>query len=104
MPDQAQLDAARRVLFVLDEQGRTLGKSRLYQSYESNAQAYAQAKQAYASAQTSALGDPARADSWPLSSATYQQAVDDAYHTWQAEGAAQVEQALNTLQVAGIKP
>ena len=99
---QKQIDDARKVLFQLDEEGNIVGKSRLYRNYITNAEAYAQAKTDYAVAQAMALANPALAASWPLTSSSYQQKVENAYDTLKTEGAEKVERSLDILESVGI--
>jgi hypothetical protein len=102
-PDvQKQIDAAQAVLYDLDTDGSILSKSDLYKKYEKNAAAYALAKANYAIAMAEAKSDPAKAEVWPMTSATYQQAVDDAYDTWKTEGATKIEQALDVIASTGV--
>jgi hypothetical protein len=102
-PDvQKQIDAATAVLYDLDTDGSILGKSDLYKKYEKNAAAYAMAKATYAIAMAEAKTDPAKAEVWPMTSATYQNAVDDAYDTLKTEGAPKIEQALDVIASEGV--
>jgi hypothetical protein len=103
-PDvQKQIDDAKKVLYQLDpDDGSIAGKSALYKTYVKNAEAYAQAKTDFTIAQNTALADPATARSWPLLSAGYKQKVDDAYDTFQTEGAEKVERALDIVESVGI--
>lgn len=100
---QQQIDEARKVLFELDKDGGIVGKSKLYKTYLSNAEAHAQATADFAAAQASALANPATAASWPLLSAAYQQKVDNAYDTFRTEGAEKVEWAIGILASVGIR-
>jgi hypothetical protein len=99
---QQQIDQAQAVLYELDTDGSILGKSKLYKTYEKNSAAYAMAKALYATAMAQAKSDPAKAEIWPMTSATYQQTVDDAYDTWKTEGAEKVERALDILGSVGV--
>lgn len=103
-PDiQKQIDDAKKVLYDLDpSDGSILGKSDLYKRYEKNAMAYARAKTDFANAQTAALANPTTAASWPMTSAVYQQAVDDAYDTLKTEGAEKVERAIDIIGSVGV--
>ena len=92
---EPQIDAARRVLYILDDQGNIVDKTRLYKQYEQNATAYAMAKKDYADAQAKALADPALASTWPLAAVSYQQKVDNAWNTLNPEGAEKVERAVD---------
>jgi hypothetical protein len=99
---QAQIDAATKVLYELDDDGSILTKSKLYKNYLKNAAAYAKAKSDYADAQVAALANPAKADSWPMNSTTYQQAVDDAYDSLKTEGAEKIERARDIIESIGV--
>jgi hypothetical protein len=102
-PDvQKQINDAQAVLYDLDTDGSILGKSKLYKTYEKNAAAYALAKASYAIAMADARTDPAKAQIWPMTSATYQQTVDDAYDTFKTEGAEKVERALDIIGSVGV--
>jgi hypothetical protein len=99
---QKQIDASSAILYDLDTDGSILGKSKLYKTYQKNAGAYALAKANYANAMADAKSDPARAQVWPMTSATYQQAVDDAYDTFKTEGAEKIERALDIIGSVGV--
>jgi hypothetical protein len=103
-PDvQKQIDESKKVLYELDpDDGSITGKSKLYKTYEKNASAYALAKANYAIAMAQAKADPAKAEIWPMTSATYQQTVDDAYDTFKTEGAEKVERALDIIGSVGV--
>ena len=100
---QKQIDDAKKVLYDLDpDDGSISGKSKLYKKYEKNALDYALAKANYATAMADAKRDPAKAETWPMTSATYQNAVDDAYDTLKTEGAEKVERALDIIGSIGV--
>ena len=102
-PDvQKQINDSQAVLYSLDTDGSILGKSDLYKKYEKNASAYAMAKATYAIAMADAKTNPAKAEIWPMTSATYQQAVDDAYDTLKTEGAEKIERAIDVIGSVGI--
>lgn len=94
---QAQIDNSQKILYELDTDGSILGKSKLYKTYSKNAAAYALAKANYAIAM-----QQAKAEIWPMTSATYQQTVDDAYDTLKTEGAEKVERALDIIGSVGV--
>ncbi len=94
---QAQIDESQKVLFELDTDGSILGKSKLYKTYTKNAAAYALAKANYAIAR-----QQANPELWPMTSATYQQVVDDAFDTLKSEGADKVERALDIIGSVGV--
>jgi hypothetical protein len=100
---QAQIDDAQKVLYQLDPtDGSITGKSQLYKTYTKNAAAYALAKANYAIAMAAAKSDPAQAQVWAMTSATYQQTVNDAYDTFTTEGADKVERALDIIGSVGV--
>lgn len=99
---QARIDAARKVLYEQDDDGNIVGKSKLYKNYVLNATAYAQAKKAFADAQSATLSDATKADSWPMDSVTFQQAVDQTFDALKTEGAEKVEQAIDTIEAVGV--
>jgi hypothetical protein len=104
--EQAALNSAMAVLYQLDNTDPNnpviLGKTQLYETYESNARKYAQAKANYAVQQAMTLANPAQANLWPQISSTYQQAVDDAWDDWKTEGADKIEAALATYESQGV--
>ncbi len=104
--EQAALQAAMDVLYIQDKTDPAnpviLGKTPLYQTYESNARKYALAKANYAIAQATTLANPAQANLWPMISATYQETVDDAWNDWKTEGADKIESALAAYESQGI--
>jgi hypothetical protein len=104
--EQAALDKATKILYVLDQTDPAnpviVDKTDLYKTYQKNALAYAKAKANYAINQAATLTDPAKANLWPQISATYQQAVDDAWDDWKTEGADTIEPALALYESQGI--
>ena len=94
---QAQIDESQKLLYELDTDGSILGKSKLYKTYSKNAAAYALAKANYAIAR-----QQANPELWPMTSATYQQVVDDAFDTLKTEGAEKVERALDIIGSVGV--
>jgi len=102
-PDvKERVETAEKILFEKDEDGAIIGKTKVYRNYIANAQALAKAKADYATANQSALLDPAKAQAWPVVSATYQQAVDQARDALQTEGGPKVERALDTITSVGV--
>jgi hypothetical protein len=102
-PDvQKRIDDARKVLYVADDDGDLVIKSKLYKAYEKNTKAYGQAVADYAEAQAEASTNPAKAQVWPVASKPLRQAVDDAYDTLKTEGAEKIEAALDTIESVGI--
>jgi hypothetical protein len=104
--EQAALAASMNVLYTMDTTDPAnpviIGKSPLYSRYTKNAMAYANTKSAYTVGMDTTLANPATAASWPMLSAPYQAAVDDAYNTWKTEGADAIEAALATYESQGI--
>ena len=102
-PDvQKRVDKARKVLYVADDDGDLIIKSKLYKAYEKNTKAYAQAVADYALAQADASTDHAKAQAWPVVSKALRTAVDQAYDTLKTEGAEKIEAALDTIESVGV--
>lgn len=102
-PDvQKRIDEARKVLYVPDDEGDLVLKSKLYKAYEKNARDYAQAVADYADAQALASTDPAAAQAWPVKSKALRRAVDEAWDTLKTEGAEKVEAALDVIKSVGV--
>ncbi|HJS88216.1 MAG TPA: hypothetical protein VJ779_22425, partial [Acetobacteraceae bacterium] len=102
-PDvQKRIDEARKVLYVPDDDGDLVIKSKLYKAYEKNTKAYGQAVADYAAAEAEATTDRAKADAWPVTSKPLRQAVDAAWDTLKSEGAEKVEAALDVLESVGV--
>jgi hypothetical protein len=99
---QKRVDEAKKVLYVPDDDGDLVLKSKLYKVYEKNSRAYAEAVADYADAQAEAMSDPAKAQSWPVKSKALRRAVDEAWDTLKTEGAEKVEAALDTIKSVGI--
>jgi len=103
-PIHQRVEEAKRVLYNLDPvDGSILSKSKLYEMYEKNAADYARAKSDYAAAYAKARSDPTALQAWPLTAATYQQAVDHAWNAWISAGKNKIERALNTVASANQK-
>jgi len=98
---QASINHANATLYTTDEFGDIM-PTPIYAAYRRNAKTYAVAKATYAAAYAAAMSTPATQQVWPVQSATYQQAVDDAYNQLMAQGANQVELALSVLESVGI--
>ena len=96
-----RIEDARKILYVPDDDGDLVLKSKLYKAYEKNGQAYADAQADYADAQAQATTNPVAAQSWPVKSKSLKRAVDDAWDTLKTEGADKVEAALNTIKAVG---
>jgi hypothetical protein len=105
-PPSAQVEqavqAALQELYTYDSNGNMIGQTPKYQAYLANQMAWAQAKANYATDQAYAMADPVLGSAWPQTSAVDQTAVDQAYETWMAQGAADIEQALATVSSVGI--
>ena len=105
-PPSAQVEqavqAALQKLYTYDSNGNMVGQTPGYQAYLANQMAWAQAKANYATDQAYAMADPILGSAWPQTSAVDQTAVDQAYETWMAQGAADIEQALATVSSVGI--
>jgi hypothetical protein len=73
----------------------------VYQAYQTNQTAYQNAVSAYRTAYAAALADPKLKGQWPLIGPSLQVPVNQAWHTWRAAQADQVEAALATLETSG---
>ena len=98
---QAVHDALQK-LYVYDSNGNMIGKTPEYRAYLANQAAWAQAKATYATDQAYAMADPVLGSVWPQTSEVDQTAVDQAYETWMAQGAEDIEQALATVSSVGV--
>jgi hypothetical protein len=92
---------AERVLYTLDEAGNYTGYTPLYSSYRHNQKALADARSAYALAYAQAMSDPVAGQAFPVTSASYQSAVDQAYNDFKDMGGQKVDDAIATLQAVG---
>lgn len=102
-PDvQKRIDDARKVLYVPDDDGDLVIKSKLFKAYEKNSKAYAQAVADYALAEAEASTNPAKAQAFPVTSKALREAVDDAWDTLKTEGAEKIEAALDTIESVGV--
>jgi hypothetical protein len=99
---QAQIDAARRLLWVFDANGNNTGQQTpLYSQYEQLSAAWGGATAAYAAAEAEAQANPAQAAAWPVTSKALQVAVQNAWNDWRSAGADEVENALDVLGSVG---
>ena len=99
---QAQIDAARRLLWIFDASGNNTGQQTpLYSQYEQLSATWAGATAAYAAAEAQASTNPAQAAVWPVTSKALQVAVQNAWNDWRSAGADQVENALDVLGSVG---
>lgn len=102
-PDvQKRIDEARKVLYVPDDDGDLVIKSKLHKAYIKNSEAYGQAVSDYAKAEAEATKDRAQADAWPVTSKPLRRAVDEAWDTLRTEGAEKIEAALDVLESVGV--
>ena len=102
-PDvQKRIDEARKVLYVPDDDGDLVIKSKLYKAYEKNTQAYGKAVADYANAEAEASKDRAKADVFPVTSKPLREAVDAAWDTLKSEGAEKIEAALDVIELVGV--
>lgn len=99
---EAAIAAADKVLYKLNDDGTiSTKKSDKYKKYLDNSMAYGQAVAAFAQAYATARQDPAQMQVWPVTSRPLQEAVDQAKEELIADGAEDVEQALDTLASKG---
>lgn len=99
---QQAVQAAMQKLYTYDSNGNMIGQTPEFQAYLANQAAWSQAKANYATDQAYAMADPVLGSAWPETSAVDQTAVDQAYQTWMAQGAEDIEQALATVSSVGI--
>ena len=99
---QAEIDAARRLLWVFDANGNNTGEQTpLYSQYEELSAAWGGTTAAYAAAEAEAQANPAQAEVWPVTSKALQVAVQNAWNDWRSAGADEVENALDVLGSVG---
>jgi hypothetical protein len=99
---QQAIDKAQRVLYQVNDDGTlSTNKSTIYKKYVSNTNAYGGAVAAYAQAYAAARSDPNQMQIWPVTSITFQNAVDQARDQLISDGAQTVEGALDTLASVG---
>jgi hypothetical protein len=95
------IKAAEKVLYNLDDDGNIMDYTVRYQNWLNLSQAYADAKSDFATAEARAMRDPVFGAAWPVTAASQQQKVDNAYRMWRSSGADQVEKALDTINSQG---
>jgi hypothetical protein len=96
---QKQIEDAKRILYDIDpNSGTIIGKSKLYKMYEENMEAYGKAKSAMAEAYAKAQSDPMALQVWPMTGATYQQDVDQAWDRWISADKNKIENALAIIE------
>jgi hypothetical protein len=95
------IDKAKKVLYNVDADGNILGPSPTFQNYLKFSQAYADAKAEFARQQSIAMTDPTFGAAWPVTGASLQQKVGNAYKIWRSSGADAVEKAVATLNSEG---
>lgn len=99
---QAQINAARNLLWIFDANGNNTGQQTpLYSQYEQLSATWAGANAAYAAAEAQASTNPAQAAVWPVTSKALQVAVQNAWNDWRSAGADEVENALDVLGSVG---
>lgn len=98
---KARIAAAEKVLYTMDDAGNYTGYTPLYSSYRHNQKALADARSAFALAYAQAMADPVAGQAWPVTSSTYQSAVDQAYNDLKDMGGQRVDDAMATLQAVG---
>ncbi|TFW16737.1 hypothetical protein [Duganella callida] len=98
---KARLDAAQKLLYQLDAEGRKLGNTPLYDAYLKNARALGLANAAFNTAFNAARRDPILFESWPQDSGVYIDAVKQAQNDLNLGGAVEVEAALDAVAAIG---
>jgi hypothetical protein len=100
-----QIEDARRILYDIDPNtGSIIGKSNLYKKYEEFLEAYAKAKSAMEEADAKARSDPMAAQVWPITAATYREAVEQAWDSWMSADKDKIERALTIIGLQSNNP
>jgi hypothetical protein len=98
---KARIDAAQKVLYVLDREGNIIGKTKVYQNYINNVRALAAAKANLASAFALAQRDSAKLEVFPITSGPLNDAINEARDALISGGGPRVERALDDLGSVG---
>jgi hypothetical protein len=101
-PDvQKRIDEAQHLLYTFDDQGNMTGYTPKYSGYRHNQKAWTDAVSANAAAYAQAMADPVAGQAWPVTSAKYQNDIDQAYADLYAMGGKEIEEAIATLRSVG---
>ncbi|KGE02514.1 hypothetical protein [Rhizobium sp. YS-1r] len=92
---------AQKTLYLMDADGNFTGYTPRNTAYRRNQKALADARSEYALAYSQAMSDPVQGQAWPVTSARYQNAVDQAYNDFRDMGGQEIEDAIATLQSIG---
>ncbi len=92
---------AQKTLYLMDADGNFTGYTPRYTAYRHNQKALADARSEFALAYSQAMADPVQGQAWPVTSAKYQNAVDQAYNDLRDMGGQEIEDAIATLQSIG---
>jgi hypothetical protein len=89
---------AQKALYLMDADGNFTGYTPRHTAYRHNQKALADARSELALAYSQAMSDPVLGQAWPVTSAKYQNAVDQAYNDFKDMGGQQIDDAIATLQ------
>ena len=92
---------AQKTLYLMDADGNFTGYTPRHTAYRHNQKVLADARSEYALAYSQAMSDPILGQAWPVTSAKYQNAVDQAYNDFKDMGGQQIDDAIATLQSIG---
>lgn len=92
---------AEKTLYLMDADGNFTGYTQRHTAYRHNQKTLADARSEYALAYSLAMSDPIQGHAWPVNSAKYQNAVDQAYNDFRDMGGQQIDDAIATLQSIG---
>lgn len=92
---------AQKALYLMDADGNFTGYTPRHTAYRHNQKVLADARSEYALAYSQAMSDPIQGQAWPVTSARYQNAVDQAYNDFKDMGGQQIDDAIATLQSIG---
>ncbi|MER9050087.1 hypothetical protein NKH89_22970 [Mesorhizobium sp. M0923] len=92
---------AQKTLYLMDADGNFTGYTPRHTAYRHNQKVLADARSEFALAYSQAMSDPIQGQAWPVTSARYQNAVDQAYNDFKDMGGQQIDDAIATLQSVG---
>jgi hypothetical protein len=95
---------AQKVLYKLDAEGNIdfNAETSAYAAYQRNVEALAEARSAFATAESVSRVNRQTAAAWPVTSASLNRKVKQAYDRLVSQGAEQVERALATINSIGV--
>ncbi len=98
----ARVKTAQELLYLQDAKGDFIGYTQLYAQYKRNRKAWTDAVAAQAIAYAQAMADPVAGQTWPVTAATYSNAITSALDDFNSMGRREVEAALNTISTVGV--